>query len=130
MSCRLWSDQDQLPYYELVCDGCGACFTCYDDSCYDWRLLRDAALYAGWDTRGPHRCPSCQYDTGGRTEHDPVLPGIEVPHADHAEQQQPVIDDDRTDVPAPPQIVEIPDADAAEQRQPVPLNDDGYPTTR
>lgn len=66
MSQRLWWDEDQLPYYELVCDGCDAAFTCYDDSCYDWALLRDAALCAGWDTRcdrpdGPHHCPTCHH---------------------------------------------------------------------
>jgi hypothetical protein len=65
VSQRLWWDEDQLPYYELICDDCGASFTCYDDSCYDWALLRDAALCTGWDTRsdqpdGPHRCPNCQ----------------------------------------------------------------------
>jgi hypothetical protein len=63
VGCRLWWDEDHLPYLELLCDGCGVSFTCFDDSCYDWRLLRDAALY-GWDARhsldGPHHCPACQ----------------------------------------------------------------------
>lgn len=65
MSCRVWYDQDQQPYYELTCDDCGAQFTCYDDSCYDWPLLCRAAMYTGWDTHhgrpdGPHHCPTCQ----------------------------------------------------------------------
>ncbi len=60
---RTWRDEDDLPYYELVCDDCGDSFTCFDDSCYDWRLLRDAAVFAGWlaspAATEPHRCPRC-----------------------------------------------------------------------
>lgn len=65
MSRRLWWDEDNQPYYELVCDGCGISFPCYDDSCYDWALLRDAACATGWDSEadqpyGPHHCMACQ----------------------------------------------------------------------
>jgi hypothetical protein len=85
VSQRLWWDEDQLPYYQLACDGCGASFTCYDDSCYDWALLRDAALYTGWDARsdqpdGPHHCPTCQRDQRRpRTGNQQVPPVGTVP---------------------------------------------------
>jgi hypothetical protein len=64
MSQRVWHDEDGLVYYELRCDSCRTRFACYDDTCYDWRLLRDAARWTGWDTRtsdpaGPHHCPTC-----------------------------------------------------------------------
>lgn len=99
MSCRVWHDQDDLPYYELICDDCRVSFTCYDDSCYDWSLLREAACYAGWDTgrgavTGPHHCPACQQyqpkSTGATTpsttagpsapEHAEETPLIWPPH--------------------------------------------------
>lgn len=52
-----------LPYYAIACDACGASFTCYDDSCYQWDALCTTAEYAGWQLvdggDGPHRCPDC-----------------------------------------------------------------------
>lgn len=72
MSCLAWHDEDGLVYYELRCDRCQTPFVCYDDACYDWRLLRDAAMYCGWDTRqpnptGPHHCPACHQHTRARS---------------------------------------------------------------
>jgi hypothetical protein len=52
VSCRLWSDEDAQPYVESICDGRGTSFTRYDDSCYGWRLLRDAAHRAPAGTPG------------------------------------------------------------------------------
>jgi hypothetical protein len=76
MSRRQWHDEDNLIYYELVCDACGTSLICYDDSCYDWGLLRDAGTWAGWDTRrdqptGPHYCVDCQrrHATAGQPDH-------------------------------------------------------------
>jgi hypothetical protein len=68
MSRRIWFDEDDQPYFQLLCDTCQQPFLSYDDSCYDWRLLCDAATVAGWQTgaadpadpAGPHRCGSCQ----------------------------------------------------------------------
>ncbi|HEY3506420.1 MAG TPA: hypothetical protein VGN37_26975 [Actinocatenispora sp.] len=62
MSRRVYYDEDAQPYYQLVCDGCGGRFLSFDDSCYDWDLLREAAEYDGWnaaDPAGPHHCPQC-----------------------------------------------------------------------
>ncbi|WP_163513416.1 hypothetical protein [Fodinicola acaciae] len=59
-----------LPYYAIACDTCGASFTCYDDSCYQWNSLCATAEYAGWrladDGRGPHLCPDCVASTSPR----------------------------------------------------------------
>jgi hypothetical protein len=64
VSRRVWADEDDQPYYELVCDTCRQPFHSFDDSCYDWRLLCDAAAEAGWDAEpaGPHRCVGCQHE--------------------------------------------------------------------
>jgi hypothetical protein len=66
-----WRDEDDQPYYELLCDGCATAFVVFDDAGYDWRLLRDAATYCGWDSRsdnpyGRHYCPTC-HTRGPRT---------------------------------------------------------------
>lgn len=65
MSQRTWFDEDDQPYFQLLCDTCRQPFESFDDSCYDWRLLCDAAAVTGWDVAtidaaGPHRCLGCQ----------------------------------------------------------------------
>ncbi|WP_203960797.1 hypothetical protein [Actinocatenispora thailandica] len=62
---RIWFDEDAQPYYELVCDGCATQLVCWDDSCYDWNLLRGVAEFSGWwidpdQIDGTHRCPHCR----------------------------------------------------------------------
>ncbi|BCJ28548.1 hypothetical protein [Actinocatenispora sera] len=64
MSRRVYYDEDGQPYYELICDACRRRYRCGDDSCYDWRLLGEAAEYDGWNAvasaaTGPHHCPDC-----------------------------------------------------------------------
>lgn len=61
---RVWFDSVDQPYFELRCDGCQIPFVCWDAACYDWRLLRNAAMFTGWSAgiegpTGPHYCPSC-----------------------------------------------------------------------
>ncbi len=68
MTRRVWWHNDDQPYYQLLCDGCGTAFLCYDDSCHDWRLLRAAASFAGWDANrdspnGQHHCQTCRDST-------------------------------------------------------------------
>ncbi len=95
MARRTWLDESDLPFYELACDGCGSSFACFDDSCYDWRLLRDSAVFAGWladpAPAGPHRCPGCLAGTHGNaaTAPLPITSPSQPPTTDSAAAEDP-----------------------------------------